>query len=166
MCMLCISTPPNDSDTPLAVYILLLSFQSATTRNHRCMLCSRTLILSGPLFTNKTPSYGYRDPHNKPKTVWRPSQVYNGNPYTDKTASSWLIEALESLYPMHAAGPLWTTPPGLRYTGWVWYRVPNRPFHTMTSHKIETCRCSMQYGVWRRCALRQSFFFLKKTAIG
>ena len=43
---------------------------------------------SGPLFTKKTPSYGYRDPHDKPKTVWRPSQVYNGNPYTDKTASS------------------------------------------------------------------------------
>ena len=43
---------------------------------------------SGPLFTKKTPSYGYRDPHDKPKTVWRPSQVYNGNPYTDKTVSS------------------------------------------------------------------------------
>ena len=28
---------------------------------------------------------GYRDPHDKPETVWRPSQVYNGNPYTDKT---------------------------------------------------------------------------------
>ena len=42
----------------------------------------------GPLFTKKTPSYGYRDPHDKPQTVWRPSQVYNGNPYTDKTASS------------------------------------------------------------------------------
>ena len=36
----------------------------------------------------KTPSYGYRDPHDKPKKVWRPSQVYNGNPYTDKTVSS------------------------------------------------------------------------------
>ena len=44
--------------------------------------------IPGPLFTKKTPSYGYRDPHYKPKTVWRPSQVYNGNPYTDKTASS------------------------------------------------------------------------------
>ena len=43
---------------------------------------------SGPLLTKKTPSYGYRDPHDKPKTVWRPSQIYNGNPYTDKTASS------------------------------------------------------------------------------
>ena len=41
-----------------------------------------------PLFTKKTPSYGYRDPHDKHKTVWRPSQVYHGNPFTDKTASS------------------------------------------------------------------------------
>ena len=44
--------------------------------------------IAGPPVTKKTPSYGYRDPHYKPKTVWRPSQVYNGNPYTDKTASS------------------------------------------------------------------------------
>ena len=35
---------------------------------------------SGPLFTKKTPSYGYGNPHYKPKTVWRPSRVYNGNP--------------------------------------------------------------------------------------
>ena len=42
----------------------------------------------GPLFTKKTQSYGYRDHHDKPKTVWQPFQVYNGNPYTDKTASS------------------------------------------------------------------------------
>ena len=41
----------------------------------------------GPLFTKKTPSYGYRDPHDEAKTVWRLYQVYNGNPYTDKTAS-------------------------------------------------------------------------------
>ena len=40
----------------------------------------------------KTPSYWYRDPHYKPKTVWRPSQVYNGKPYTDKMASyEWII---------------------------------------------------------------------------
>ena len=45
-------------------------------------------IYTGPLFTKKMPSYGYRDPHHKPKTVWRLSQVYFGNPYTDKTASS------------------------------------------------------------------------------
>ena len=46
------------------------------------------LIKSGPLFTKMPPSYGYMDPHDEPKTVWRPSQVYNGNPYTDKTAYS------------------------------------------------------------------------------
>ena len=40
--------------------------------------------IPGPLFTKKTPSYGYRDSHDKPKKVWRPSQVYIGNPYTDK----------------------------------------------------------------------------------
>ena len=39
------------------------------------------------LFTKKMPSYGDRNPHHKPKTVWRPSEVYNGNPYTNKTAS-------------------------------------------------------------------------------
>ena len=43
------------------------------------------------LFTKKTPCYGYRDPHYKPKTVWRPSQVYNGNPYTDKTSGVFLV---------------------------------------------------------------------------
>ena len=57
-----------------------------------------TLINAGPLFTKKTLSYVYRDPHDKPKTVWRPSQVYNGNPYTDKTASSKWIEALRCRY--------------------------------------------------------------------
>ena len=35
----------------------------------------------------KTPSYGYRIPHYKPETVWWPSQVYNGNYYTNKMAS-------------------------------------------------------------------------------
>ena len=52
-----------------------------------------SIYIAGPLFTKKTPSYGYRDPHYKPKTVWRPSQLYNGNPYTDKTASSQWIKA-------------------------------------------------------------------------
>ena len=46
------------------------------------------VIDTGPLFTKKTPSYGYRDHHSKPMTVWRQSKVYNGNPYADKTASS------------------------------------------------------------------------------
>ena len=66
-----------------------LSYQGQTF----AVLCFWTLALGstldnpGPLFTKKMPSYGYKDPHYKPKTVWRPSQVYNGNPYTDKTAS-------------------------------------------------------------------------------
>ena len=42
----------------------------------------------GPLFTKKTPSYQYGDSHYKPETVVRPSKVYNGDPYTRKTASS------------------------------------------------------------------------------
>ena len=31
------------------------------------------IIYPGPLFTKKTPSYQYRDPHYKPETVVRPS---------------------------------------------------------------------------------------------
>ena len=54
--------------------------------------CGRLACWPGPLFTKKTPSYGYMDPHYKTETVWRPSQVYDGNPYTDKTASSQWIE--------------------------------------------------------------------------
>ena len=45
-----------------------------------------TLLLTKiprPLFTKKTRSYGYRDPHDKPKMVWRPSHVYNRNPCAD-----------------------------------------------------------------------------------
>ena len=33
----------------------------------------KTLSKSGPLFTKKTPSYHFRDSHDKPKTVVRPS---------------------------------------------------------------------------------------------
>ena len=33
------------------------------------------------LFTKQTPPYGYRILHYKLKTVWRPFQVYRGNPY-------------------------------------------------------------------------------------
>ena len=44
----------------------------------------------------KKMSYSYRNPHYKLKTVWRPSQVHNGNPYTNKTVSLWLeLEALD-----------------------------------------------------------------------
>ena len=42
---------------------------------------------AGPLFTKKTPSYRYRDSRYKPKMVWQPSQLYNGDSYTHKTAS-------------------------------------------------------------------------------
>ena len=61
--------------------------------------------IPGPLFIKKTPSYGY--PHDKPKTVWRPSQVYNGNLYTDKTASSYWIEILEKIVFILKQGPWW-----------------------------------------------------------
>ena len=44
-----------------------------------------TRLYLGPLFTIKTPSYGYKNPHYKPKTFWWPSQVYNRNPYANKT---------------------------------------------------------------------------------
>ena len=30
----------------------------------------------------------YENPNYKPETVWRPSQVYNGKPYGNKTVSS------------------------------------------------------------------------------
>ena len=51
---------------------------------------------SGPLFTKKMLPYQYRDSHYKPETVVRPSEVYHGDPYTRKTASSQWIEALEN----------------------------------------------------------------------
>ena len=35
----------------------------------------------------------YRNPHYKPKTVWRPPQVDNGNPNTNKRVSTWWKEA-------------------------------------------------------------------------
>ena len=50
-------------------------------------LKSQYNVIHGLLFIKMTPSYGYRAPHEKPKTVWRPPNVYNGNPYTDNTAS-------------------------------------------------------------------------------
>ena len=48
-------------------------------------------------FTEKTPSYRCKNPHYKPKTVWWPSQVYNGNPYTSKMVSSWWSETLDAM---------------------------------------------------------------------
>ena len=49
-------------------------------------MCLSATSGPGPPFI-KTPSYGYRNPHYKPKMVWRPSQVYNGNPYIDEMVS-------------------------------------------------------------------------------
>ena len=35
-----------------------------------------------------TPSYSHRDRHYKSKTVVKPSQVYNGDPFTNKASFS------------------------------------------------------------------------------
>ena len=49
-------------------------------------LCdSKYLEALGLYSLKKVLFYGYRNPHDKPKTVWQLSQVYNGNPYTNKT---------------------------------------------------------------------------------
>ena len=42
----------------------------------------------------KTPYCRYENPHGKHKTAWRLSQVYSGNPYTNKMVSSQWIETL------------------------------------------------------------------------
>ena len=41
------------------------------------------------LVIEKTTSYGYSNPHYKPKAVWQRSQICNGNPYT-KPFSKWI----------------------------------------------------------------------------
>ena len=63
----------------------------------------------GYLFTKKTVSYGYQDPLYKPKTVWRPSQFYNGNPYANKTVSYWCIEALNLFSSSYNILPMYFT---------------------------------------------------------
>ena len=45
-----------------------------------------------PLCTKKMSPYGCRKTHYKLKPVWRPSQFYNGNPYTSKTVSSYISD--------------------------------------------------------------------------
>ena len=52
-------------------------------------------MISGPLFTEKTPSYWYWDPHYKPKAVIRLSQVYNKDSYTCKMASFLVNRGIE-----------------------------------------------------------------------
>ena len=62
-------------------------------------------LFTGPLFTKKTPSYVYRDPHDKPKTVWRPSQVYNGNPAAvDRCPINYIFPYSAELYSITEAG--------------------------------------------------------------
>ena len=58
------------------------------TNLYLCQL--NPIIDSGSLFTKMTPSYGCRNPHYKPQTVWRPSQLFNGNPYTNNTVFYWI----------------------------------------------------------------------------
>ena len=71
-----------------------------------CLSTNIIIILMAPrvnlfptpeLLLIKTPSYSYRDSHYKPETVVRPSQFYNVDSYTRKTASFWWIKALRQL---------------------------------------------------------------------
>ena len=70
----CIATCPESSACSVNVITL-----GNTARGHQ--------------FT-KTQSHWYSDSHYKPETVVRPSQVYNGDSYTPKTASFQWIKAL------------------------------------------------------------------------
>ena len=65
--------------------ILPISFRVLLLRTGAIMRCKWSN--HGLLFTKEAPSYWYRDSHCKPKTVVRPSQVYNGYTYTRTTAS-------------------------------------------------------------------------------
>ena len=49
-----------------------------------CEVPALSAMNTGHLISKKIQSYYYRDPHYKPKTVWRPSQFYNWNLYTNK----------------------------------------------------------------------------------
>ena len=55
-----------------------------------CLAQKRILSLYSLI---QTPSCDYMNSHYKPNRVWRSSQVYNGNPYTNKTVSSQWKEA-------------------------------------------------------------------------
>ena len=56
------------------------------TQHREAVLCSVSIHTE-----DAAPYYGYRNPYYKLNTVWWPSQVYNGNHYTHKTASSWWV---------------------------------------------------------------------------
>ena len=72
-----------------------------------------------------TPSYVYRNPLYKPKTVWRPSQVYNDNLYIHKTASSqWIVaQYTDDLYCIL----------------WVYDDIINYSCHTLNSGLVNCC---------------------------
>ena len=53
-------------------------------------------------------SYQYRNSHYEDKTVSRPYPLYNGNPYTGKTSSSYWIDPLE-LPQSHTRPSPWTS---------------------------------------------------------
>ena len=64
------------------------------------------VVSAGTLATKKTPFCGYRNPHYKPNMVWLPSQVHNGNPYTNKTASSLWIDHYNDVIMSTIASPI------------------------------------------------------------
>ena len=63
-------------------------------------------VKSGLLFVQKKPSYGSGDRHYKPKTVWRPPQVYDGNPRINKVVCSLWIEAQIYYLNQYSMSPL------------------------------------------------------------
>ena len=67
--------------------------QPTAASGHYMLLSSHanTSNLFFKISINYKNSYGYRNSHYKYETVWRPSQIYNCNPYTNKTVSSGWI---------------------------------------------------------------------------
>ena len=50
-------------------------------------LNANMLCLPGLYSLKKKLPYGYKSLRYKPEMVWQPSQVYDGNPYTNKAVS-------------------------------------------------------------------------------
>ena len=80
---------------PASVFVLLTIL--ITAANAVSVVSPIKYYNPASLFTKNTPYYGYTYPHYKPKAVWRPAQVYTGNPCINKMVSSSRIEALGSL---------------------------------------------------------------------
>ena len=60
---------------------------------------------TGPLLTIPAPPLGYRNPHYKPRTIWRLSHVYNGNYHTNKTVSLYWKDAQMTLRMIYHSRP-------------------------------------------------------------